>query len=226
VGQQGLEKQACCNSLYLVTGLYHFRSDGSLQYNGHRPGVLWHAHGYFPKRMYFLEAGEVVIKIVYKRRWLLFGSTQTCHSRPPDDALFTRFCSLIIFCKLWSWVGSAHGVTNRTEIFPSLNDIGCTRTLQRWLKRIYPHALEIQQNIRHALIQRSEPRPLERLFPGGLSPPRALLRRPWRASSPIVSLWRAFSMLIIGATKLDVSVSILLAEARTKRNTQQGRMFP
>ena len=205
------------DSLYVVSNVYRRDRDGGLRYSGHRPGSGWHAHGYTGKTITFLEAGSVVQHVVLKRRWLLYTSTQTCHSRPPDDVRSSYFCTLILSLKLFSWL-STSGIHTSTEVIDSLEGVVSARTLQRLMTRLRPHAFEAEHAIRAALIERCEPRPFERLFPGGLSPPAALLRRQWQAPLAIGRLWRALTMALIGAAKLGMSPPILLAEARGRWN--------
>ena len=99
------------------------------------------------------------------------------------------------------------------------------RTLQRWLSKARRHALDIQQAIRHELIEKCEPRPVERLFPRGLSPPKSLRRR-FGSPDDLDTLWRAFAMLLAGAAGLDFHVSHLLAGARRRWHRPADDTFP
>ena len=66
--------------------LYRERADGSLQYNGVRPGPEWHAHGYMRRSLVAKPDGGQVV--VWKPRWrstVEGASPLTVHSRPPDD---------------------------------------------------------------------------------------------------------------------------------------------
>jgi len=106
------------------------------------------------------------------------------------------------------------GLHNVAQVSHALDDHACTRTVQRWLRQLGVQALEIQQAIRSALIERCEPRPVEHLFPGGLSPPESLARRPWREPDSVATLHRALTMLFVGVIELDLPTAVLLAEAR------------
>ena len=204
-----------CNSLFAVaTHLYRRDADGSLRFDGHRPGPDWHAHGYCSKQLWMLVDREVVRLLVFKRRWRLKGTNTTCHSRPPDDPVLIRCCTLILFLKLWAWLSANKGLHRCQEMLPSLEDCGSRRSVQRWLAQATAKAMQIQQAIRLAIVERCEPRPMERLFPGGLSPPEGLRTRRWKDYTPIVHLWRALALALKGSVVLSTSLCILLAEAR------------
>lgn len=201
------------SSLFQTSTLYRRRSNGDLQYDGIRPGPQWHSHGYFPRRLWVLNHGRLVRKRLWKRRWLLFGTTTTCHSRPPDDLPFVAFCSLVVLLKLWAWLDSPRGVRTYDDVFPDLGQRGSRRTVQRWLSHFLEDALYVQQTIRRALIERSEPRPMEHMFPNGLSPPVHLTRRGFRKPTAAAKLWRGLAILLGGSIALNVQASVLLAEA-------------
>jgi hypothetical protein len=116
--------------------------------------------------------------------------------------------------KLWAWLTSDVGLCHYDEVSVGLKKHGSHRSVQRWLARALPHALKIQQHIREAIIERSEPRPMEQMFPRGLSPPEGLLRRRWQDPHAVVTLWRGLALLLGGASRLDVPTTVLLAEAR------------
>jgi hypothetical protein len=160
--------------------------------------------------------GHPVPVKIWKQRWRLVGTTTTCHSRPYDDPVLLRFCTLIVVLRIWSWVSSEVGFHNRTEQLEDLGDCGADRTVQRWTARAISNAMEIQQAIRLAVIEEAEPRPIESLFEGGLSPPDAVLNRRWKSPSDVEALWRAYAMLFVAARKLAKQASYLLAEARRR----------
>jgi hypothetical protein len=148
---------------------------------------------------------------------------ETCHSRPPDDVAQVWSCTLIVVLKLWSWLDAGDGSVNAPEVVDELETHASVRTVERWMKRAVPRALETEQAIRHALIEKCEPRPVEHLFPGGLSPPDELIHRRWRIDpSEIGTLWRAFAWLFGGATKLSVPAACLLAEARGRKSRDEN----
>ena len=211
-------------SLVAVSGLYRVRSDGDLQYDGVRPDGGWDAHGYFLRLLWMLSDGKLVRRRLWKQRWLQPDEGRTCHSRPPEDIPSLGCCSLIVVLKLWSLLDGDDGCHNSgDEVVPELRGHVDARTVERWLHRALPHALELQQAALRALIERCEPRPVERLFPTGLSPPRGLLHRRWRDPSLVASLWRALAVIVVGATELCIPASLLLAEARGRCGTPGRR---
>jgi len=163
-----------------------------------------------------LATGCVVKQVaVFKRRWRRKGTNTTCHSRPPDDPVLVRFCTLIVLLKIWAWLSGPRGIHHCEDTLSEREQCVCSpRTLQRWFSRATARAMDIQQAIRLALIERCEPRPLERLFPGGLSPPEGLRRRRWKDYPSVVHLWRALALALQGAEALGVPMCTLLAEAR------------
>ena len=212
-------REATRGSLFAVSGLYRVRSDGDLQYGGVRPDGGWDAHGYFPRWLWMLLDGRPVRRRLWKRRWLLPEEGRTCHSRPPDDAPLLRSCTLIVVLKLWALLDGTSGLHTSPEVLPELEGHVSPRTASRWLRRVLPRALELQQAVRRAVIERCEPRPIERLFPAGLSPPRGLVCRRWRDPSAVSTLWRALAVLFVGAIELSVPTALLLAEARGRCGT-------
>jgi hypothetical protein len=210
-------REVMTSSLFVVGGVYRRRPGGELQYDGARPNADLHAHGYFARRLWMLDAGprRLVRGRIWKRRWLDPAVRTTCHSRPPDDAASVWSCTLIIALRLWSWLDSGRGLCNATEVVPELEQHPSERTVGRWLARAARRAPHLVQAIRQTVIERSEPRPVEHLFPAGLSPPEDLLHRPWqRDAQEIGHLWQALAWLYGGAISLRVPVALLLAEAR------------
>lgn len=214
------------DSLLALGGVYAPLENGEYAYYGERPAAGWHGHGYFCKTLTMLVDGEPVKVCVYKHRWRLDGTNTTCHSRPPDDPALVRFCTLIVFLRVWSWVGSTVGFHKRTELYEKLESgCGSDRTVQRWAKRAFDNALEIQQAIRLAIIEESEPRPVESLFEGGLSPPDAVTNRRWKSPESFKTLWRAYAMLLVASRKLARHASYLLAEARRRWPKSEEKTF-
>jgi hypothetical protein len=119
-----------------------------------------------------------------------------------------------VVLKLWPWLNGAAGLHNAKEVTHTLDDIPSSRTVQRWLRRASDIAIELQQQSRHALIERCEPRPVEHLFPKGLSPPESLSRRRWKEPEVVTTLHRALTMLFVGAVQANTPTTVLLAEAR------------
>jgi len=209
------------SSLFRVAAIYGERSDGSIEYRGERPDTQWEGHGYFSRTLWMLNDGQPIKVTVWKRRWRLKGTNKTCHSRPPDD-LSVRSCSLIVVLSLWSWLSSDKGLHNHQPVLVGLDLCYSNRTQQRWMNRALTRALEAQQATRRAVQERCEPRPVETLFEGGLSPPKGLTHRQWKDPTAATYLWRAFAILFSGALELDVNVALLLAEARRRWETEDS----
>ncbi len=205
------------DSLFALEGIYTSLGNGEYVYVGERPGADWEGHGYFPRTLTILVNGEPVKVVLHKHRWRLIGTNTTCHSRPPDDPVMLRFCTLIVLLRVWAQVSSPVGFHHRREVYEALESgCGSDRTVQRWTARAMSEAMEIQQAIRLSIIEEVEPRPVESLFEGGLSPPRSVIRRPWQSAEAVRFLWRAYAMLLVTAKKLARHTSCLLAEARRR----------
>jgi hypothetical protein len=196
-------------------GGYRIRPSGDLELLGERPGPEWHIHGWMERWLYVLVDGELQRRRLFKRRWLQPDEKRTQHSRPSDEFGAIQFCGVVVAVMLWAWLDGYTGLHRSTPAVADLCDgRPSTRTVQRWLRAALPHADEFQQRIRRALIERCEPRPIEELFPRGLSPPEGLTRRRWQAPQRVTSLWRALAILFVGAIRLELSTTVLLAEAR------------
>jgi len=96
------------DSLFPLSGVYVTRPDGSLQYDGPRPGGGWHGHGWLTKTIAVLADGTPSTVVLHKHRWrqAAGGTTTTCHCRPPDDPGLIRFCTLIVILRVWAGIGS------------------------------------------------------------------------------------------------------------------------
>lgn len=217
-------RQVVASSLFVEAGVYRPRPDGSLQFDGSRPGPDWHAHGYFWRLQWMLRRARVVRRRVFKRRWLLVGTTTTCHSRPPEEHPRLAFCTLIIVVRLWAWLDGGRGLQHCLPVLADMDQAGSTRSAQRWLCRALPCADMFAQAARRAVIERSEPRPVEHLFPAGLSPPDGLARRRWRAPLAVGQLWTGLATIVQGAVALPLPATLLLAEARGRWTDQDS--FP
>lgn len=208
------------SSLFVASGLYVRGPGGDLGYEGVRPGADWHSHGHFARRRWMLDRGRLVRRRLWKARWLDPASGTTCHSRPPDEAGAVWSCTLIIALKLWAWLDGGGLLTSR-DVVEDLEGHPSTRTVQRWLGRALGHSLELLHYVRIAVIERCEPRPVEHLFPSGLSPPVGLGRRRWRRPTETGHLWLALAWLFGGAVALSLPASVLLAEARGRKSATE-----
>ena len=206
-----------CDSLFVAAGVYTALGDGVLVYTGARPGANWHGHGYFPKMLTMMKSGKPRKVKLFKHRWKDTITGGTVHDRPPDDPLLVRFCSLIVFLRVWAVISSEQGFHNREEVFEELESgCGSDRTVQRWTARCLDNAILIQQAIRLAIIEEVEPRPVESLFLGGLSPPHVVAQRRWKSPQKHKTLYRGYAMLLVTAKKLATHASYLLAGARRR----------
>lgn len=205
------------DSVFALGGIYTPLGNGQWMYYGERPGAGWHGHGYFTKTLTTLVGGEAREVVLRKHRWRFTGTNDTCHSRPPDDPELLRFCTLIVFLRVWAWVNSPVGFHRRREMYEGLESgCGSDRTVQRWSSRTMSEAMEIQQACRLSIIEESEPRPVESMFRGGLSPPDAVMKRRWKHPADVETLWRAYAMILVAARKLARHASCLLAGARRR----------
>lgn len=202
-----------------ASAVYEREPDGRLVFRGVRPGDEWDGHGTFARMLFTLRGGRLTRITVHKQRWRLRGTTQTCHSRPPDDIASIWFCSLIAACALWDWIASDDGLHRHEASLDALSERPSARTKQRWLARALRHADETATAIRRAVIERSEPRPMESHVGGGLSPPED--RRRWADPRAVSTLRSGLSLLLEGAVALDVHVSLLLAEAHGRQLVRQ-----
>lgn len=183
-----------------MVGPFSWRPGGDLQFNGERPGPGWHAHGYCVCNLRFIEGDRWVRRRVYKRRWLDTKSGKTTHSRPPDALPYFRLSTVVVVILLASFLQISIPEVDTLDL-----EIRSQRTLQRWRSRAAAVGLHVQQAIRHALIERCEPQPVEQFFKGGLSPP---------ISTADPTLTRGLLIGILGARGLAVPLAVLLAEAR------------
>ena len=213
------------DSLFALGGVYGTAVGGRYFYRGERPGSGWHGHGYFPKRLVMLVDGMPVLVSLLKHRWKNTVTNKTVHSRPPDDPVLVRYCTLIVFCRVWAFVSSPRGFHHRSEVFESLeSQCGSDRTVQRWTSLMMKNAMSFHQAIRLAIIEESEPRPVESLFDGGLSPPHVIAQKRWKLPSNMSILYQGCAMLLFTTRELACHASHLLAGAR-RRSSMNEKTF-
>ncbi len=185
----------------------------TLFYEGPRPGPGWHRHDWRFRRFRLVDDHVVRHVVVARRRWRMAGSTTTRQDRTPDEVGGVGVVLLAVLLKLAGWVLSGVGLHVYDEGRPALEAVGSRRTLQRWLHRLLPDAARVQGALRTAVIERSEPQPVERLFPGGVSPPVAIRCRRWKDPEAVYRLAIGLVFLVEGAVALSTSATVLLAEA-------------
>lgn len=194
--------------------------NGAWRYPGVRPGEDWHAHGWFPATLRDLDGGRLVRLRVDKPRWLHPPTNRTVHTSPPGT-LGVHYSGLVVVLQLFACLDAAVGVHRFEALFRSLDDRPSRRTVQRWLARFQPRALELQHQARRVVLcYRDEPRSLDMLSPGGIPPPPALRCRPWREPGRVGQLFRALAMVLGAAVAFDVPVALLVTEAWWK--VEQG----
>ena len=192
-----------------------YAQDGDVwRHEGPRPGPGWHRNDWRPRLLFVWTSTGLVRRVLLRRRWRLAGTNRTHQDRSADEIGGVRAALLVVLIKLWAHL-SKSGLPY--EMLPALTTSGSARTLRRWLQRCLRQAAVFQQAVIRAAIERNEPRPVEQLFPGGLSPPDALLRhRNWHDPVGISTLWQGLAWLFGGAIKLGVSTTALLAEVRRR----------
>lgn len=121
---------------------------------------------------------------------------------------------LVVLLKLCGWLLSEDGLLGYAERATGLEKVGSKRSLLRWFHRLLPDAARVQGALRTAAVERSEPQPIERLFPGGLSPPAAIRRRRWKEPEATYRFALGLAFLAEGADALLTSATVLLAEAQ------------
>ena len=196
------------------------RQGGMWLWEGPCPGSDWHRHDWRPVALPFLGLNGLWRQRIFRRRWLLRGTTQTTQDHSPDEVLGARGSLLVVAVKLWTYLSSGRGVQTYDEVVDDLERVGARRTVQRWLRGLVPGALRLQQALRTAVIERLEPRSVEELFPGGVSPPWSLGCRRWKAPEGVYSLATGLTFLFAGAVALSTTATVLLAEAHRRLDGQ------
>lgn len=196
--------------------------DGRYLVRGTRPGADWHVHGSYDTQPRTLVGGTLTSVVVAKPRWKLRGTTQTCHSDVPD-AQGRRYDGIVVALELFAWLHAAVGLHRYVSLFDGPPDRPSRRTVRRWLSARLPHAMRLQQAIREVVLERAEPRPFERLFPGGVSPPSRPPSMRWRDPRVVRQLHRGLAMLLGGAIALELPAASLFAEARRRMTTRTNQ---
>lgn len=197
-----------------LIGRYTSGPDGVLRFEGPRPGPGWHRHDWRSRRLTVRRDAGLAETVVARRRWLRYGTTQTQVDITPDEVGATRVVTLLMLLKTAAWLLAGVGLHTHDDPLDPKEKAGTRRTVQRWLHRLLPDATRLQGALRTAVIERSEPQPIEKLFPGGLSPPEVIRCRRWKDPDATYRLATALAFLVHGAAALSTSVTVLLAEAQ------------
>ena len=187
--------------------------DGVWHYPGVRPGDDWHVHGTFVATVHDLDGERLAGLRVAKPRWLHPATNRTVHTPPPGD-LGVRYSGVVVVLQLFAWLDAAVGLHRFEALFPALDDWPSRRTVQRWLARFRPRALELQHHARRAILHRfDKPRSLDMLFPGGIPPPAQRRPRPWQEPGRVAKLFRGLVMVLGAAVAMQLPAALLVTEA-------------
>ena len=209
-------------------GEVYFRFKEGWSFEGQRPSECnrcgpsqFHAHGYFCRFLLTLRDGKLELVVVWKPRWKCTGCEHTVSSNPPDVVPYRHICTLVIVALLWSYLTAEGGVH---RCLPErLQDCISVRQLACILVAAAARSLETQQIIREVVLEIQEPRPMESLFPDGLDPPEALVRRT-RHQEGYSQLWRALALVIATSSQHLIPIARLLAWAR-RRAGERKKQF-
>ena len=196
----------------LVGRTYTRGPAGVLRYESTRPGAGWDRHDWRPRMEWLTDDRGCRLVVIERRRWLRRGTTDTHQDRCPDEVGRFSAVLLTILLNLAAYLLSGRGLLHDRELLPRPVPVDL-RTIFRWFHRLLPDAATVQGALRTAAVERCEPQPIERLFPGGLSPPEAVRRRRWKDPEGAYRLATGLAFLVDGADALGISATVLLAEA-------------
>ena len=173
----------------------------------------FYAHGRF-KRGLFTFKNHTITKIkIWKNRWLCLCCNRTMSNGPPDILPHMPYCTSVIVVILWSYLNGNKGIHD--SIPPQLDYAPSPRTLARYLKRAKVVCKETYQAIKEVLLEMRRPRPWDKAFAQGLSPPERLNK--WhRKPEASTNLWRALAMLLTNSDAFLDTPCFLMARAITK----------
>jgi transposase len=194
-------------------GIYVYRDDppSTCPRCGER-GSRYHAHGSFLRWLKTWLGGAVQRVRLRKPRYLCLRCEKTFSLHPPETLPYKRLSTFLIVLCLWSYLDSSSGLHHCLP--GELSEDISARTVVRHLSSAKALAVETQQAIREVLIRKTEPRPVEELFPGGLDPPESLRWKQSKEPDTAGTLWRALFMLRQGAETLAIDPRTLLAWAQ------------
>jgi len=208
------------------------RHRGILVYRGEAPEVCpvceseqrrYHVHGSFLRWLVTLVGRRIERVRLRKPRFKCLICTHTFSVHPPEGLSYQRYCNLLIVLFLWSYLAGTAGMH---RVLPAeFSEDVSPRTVSRHLKLAKAKAVETQQFIREALIEKMEPRPIEEIFCGGLDPPESLLKKQRAEPEKASTLWRALAMLRKGARSLNEDPRTLLAWANQRSQNRKRRFL-
>lgn len=188
---------------------YEIAGDGVVRWRGPRPAPAWHIHAWTETTLVIIDRGRRRTILLLKPRYRAVDRSATRTSQPPD-VILGRYALAWWVTELLAWLGGVLGLHRYLSPVAGGPD---RRTVQRWLARARSRGLALQHAVRNVEMERSEPRPTEMLFKGGLSPP-FLTRRSWLEPDRTSTLYRGLAMLIVAARARNSELTPLLAEVR------------
>ena len=195
-------------------GNYTTGPDGTRRFECPRPAPGWHRHGWRSRSLNVVSDKGTRTIVIERRRWLQFGTTTTQQDRSPDELGGIGSTLLLVLLQLCAWLLSENGLHTYEDRPHMLVQPPARRTVHRWFQRLLPEAERVQGALRTAAIECSEPQPIERLFPGGLSPPEAILWRRWKDRSKTYLLAMGLAFFAHGADAVNLPATVLLAVAQ------------
>ena len=210
----------------------YFRHRGVFVYRGNPPEVCpvcesnqrrYHAHGSFLRWFVTLVGRKIERVRLRKPRFKCLSCTHTFSVHPPEGLPYKRTCNFLIVVFLWSYLAGTAGM--HRALPAEFSEEVSPRTVSRYLKSAKAKAVETQQFIREALMERTEPRPIEEIFFGGPHPPESLLKRQRAEPEKASTLWRALAMLLNGAKALNEDPRTLLAWANQRSQNRKRRFL-
>ncbi len=170
---------------------------------------LFYAHGRFKRVLNTLKRLTITKIKVWKNRWLCLDCNRTMSTGPPDVLPYIPNCTLIIIALLWGYLNGNVGIENC--ISPEFEGAASPRTVTRYLNRAKAISKETNQVIKEVLIKKKGPKPWDKIFAKGLSPPEKFTKCKHEAESAI-NLWHTLAMMLSNSDYLFETPCFLMAE--------------
>lgn len=106
----------------------HPQAAGQFRYEAQRPGAGWHRHDWRPRRLAIASDAGVGVIEVQRRRWRLWGTTETRLDRALDDVGGIHFALLVVLVRAAGWLLSGDSMHSYTEPRAQLRCLGHRRT--------------------------------------------------------------------------------------------------